>query len=258
MLEPARSLYKYRWLVYELVLRNLRLRYRGSIFGVFWTLLNPLLFMAVYTFVFSVILKGAIPKFPLFLLCGLVPFTFFSTAVQQGSSAIVDGRVYVGKTLFPTIVLIVVPVLANAVNFAIALPLVLILALVLHVHLGASLLLLPVVLVVQLVLTQAIATLLAVVNVFYRDVQELLGYVMSALLFLTPIFYLPTSAPARYQAVFQLNPLAALVDSYQRILYAGAVPDFGRLGFAFGAAVLLALVANAVFIRYREAFAQYL
>lgn len=258
ILDSVKQLYRYRWLVLELVLRNLRLRYRGSALGVFWTLLNPLLFMAVYTLVFEVFLKVGLPNYPLYLLCGLIPFTFFGSSLQQGALAIIDGRYYVGRTLFPTVALVVVPVLTNAANFLIAMPLVVALALVLKVHLGWNLLLLPVVFLAQLLVTQSVVVLLATFNVFYRDVQELLGYAMSALLFLTPIFYKATSIPVQYRGIIALNPLAALTDSYQRILYDGTLPDFSRLGYAFVLGVVGLLVANAVFARYREAFAQYL
>jgi len=135
---------------------------------------------------------------------------------------------------------------------------VIVLALVLKVHLGWGLLLLPVVFLAQLLLTQAVVTLLATFNVFYRDVQELLAYAVSALLFLTPIFYKVSSIPVQYRGVISLNPLAALTDSYQRILYDGSLPDFSRLGYAFVVGIVGLLVANAVFARYREAFAQYL
>src|SRR5215469_3718221 len=106
MLDTFRRLYRFRWLLVELVLRDLRLRYRGSVLGFAWTLLNPLFFMAIYTLVFSVYLRVPIPHYPLFLLSGLVPWTWFATAIQQGATAIVDGRLYVGKTTFPTEVLI--------------------------------------------------------------------------------------------------------------------------------------------------------
>ncbi len=258
MLDSVRELHRYRWLISELTLRTLRLRYRGSVLGVFWTLLNPLLYMSVYTLVFTVFLKGTIPNFPLYLLCGLVPFTFFSTSMQQGTSSIVDGRAYVGKTLFPTIVLTVVPVLANAVNFLIAMTLVFGLAILLRVHLGWGLLLLPVIFAIQLLFTQALVTMLATVNVFYRDVRELLDNALSALLFLTPIFYKVGSIPPKFVGIVLLSPLASVTDSYQHILYYGTMPDLPRLIYGLVVAVLLALVSNAVFAHYREAFAQYL
>jgi lipopolysaccharide transport system permease protein len=135
---------------------------------------------------------------------------------------------------------------------------VLILAFALKVHLGWSLLLLPIVFVIQVLLTQAVVTILATVNVFYRDVQELVNYGVTVLFFMTPIFYRPDIVPPRFSAIVNLNPLAAIIGAYHSILFSGTMPSFSRLGFALAASVVGLLVANATFERYRESFSQYL
>lgn len=255
------TIYRYRWLIYELVLRNLRLRYRGSILGFTWTLANPLLFMGVYTLVFSVILKNGMHDFPLYLLAGIVPWTWFSSGLAQGATSILDGRLYVGKTLFPSEVLVVVPVLTNGVNFALSLPFIVILALVLHVHLGWSLLMLPVVALVEVVLLQGLATLFATINVFYRDVNELLIYAITALMFLTPIFYAQATVAnhvPQLAGFLALNPLVGIIGGFQNILYSGTMPDMKALGYAAIVAFVLLAVGQWLFERYRESFSEYL
>ncbi|HEY8322593.1 MAG TPA: ABC transporter permease [Candidatus Baltobacteraceae bacterium] len=255
------TIYRYRWLIYELVLRNLRLRYRGSILGFAWTLANPLLFMAVYTLVFSVILKNGMANFPLYLLAGIVPWTWFASGLAQGATSILDGRLYVGKTLFPSEVLVVVPVLTNGVNFALSLPFIAIVALLLHVHLGWSLLMLPVVVLVELILLQGLATLFATVNVFYRDVNELLTYAITALMFLTPIFYtqslVATHVP-QMAGILALNPLAGIIAGFQAILYGGAMPDLKSLAYSAIVGFVLLATGQWVFERYRESFSEFL
>lgn len=255
------KLYRYRWLIYELVLRNLRVRYRGSVLGFAWTFANPLLFMLIYTFVFSVVLKNGIHAFPLYLLAGIVPWTWFSSGLLQGTTSIADGRLYVGKTLFPSETLVLVPVLTNAVNFALSIPFIIIVALIFHVHLGWSLLLLPVVALVELMLLQGLATLFATINVFYRDVTELIGYAITALLFLTPIFYTREIVLARvpaFAAFLSLNPLSGIIGSFQAILYGGGLPDFKMLGYSAAFGFVLLAVAQWIFERYRESFSEYL
>jgi lipopolysaccharide transport system permease protein len=145
---PARhrllaELYRARWLIYELVSRDLRLRYRGSALGFGWTLLNPLLFMGVYILVFGTFLHLGFHNFALYLLSGNLAFLWFSGALNQGTGAILAGRMYVGKTVFPTQVLILVPVLSGAVNFVLSLPILLIADVVFGQHLGWSLVYLP-------------------------------------------------------------------------------------------------------------------
>jgi lipopolysaccharide transport system permease protein len=257
ILDNVAKLYQFRWLVYELVLRNVRLRYRGSLLGFLWTFLNPVLFVGIYTLVFSVFLKAGIHNFALFVLAGMVPYTCFSASVLQGTTSILDGRAYVGKTLFPTIVLTVVPVLTNAVNLALSLPLVVIVAILCHVHVGVNLLFLPVIFILQLLLTQALTTLFATINVFFRDLQELMAYAMSALFFLTPIIYDASRVPERFQPLLTLNPLTPIVEGYQAVLYSGTLPSLSKLGYVAGFTIVALLIANALFLRYREMFSEY-
>ena len=248
---------RYRWLLFELVKRDLKLRYRGSILGVAWTLLNPLIFMAIYTLVFSVYLKTGLPNFPLFLLAGLVPWTWVSTAISQASNSIVDGGAYVGKTLMPIELLVIVPVLSNGVNFLITIALLFPVSLFLGVNVGWALLFLPLLLLIELVLTLGISLLVATANVFYRDLQQLVGYAIMALFFLTPIFYARAAVPAKLQFLVTFSPFAALISSYQAVFYYGVVPSWRDLLFAaaFGAIVLV--LALLSFNRYRDAFAEY-
>lgn len=252
------TLHRYRWLVYELVLRDLRLRYRGSVLGFAWTLLNPLLFLAVYTLVFSVYLKVSIPHFALFLLCGIIPWTWLSTAVSLGTTAILDGRMYVGKTLFPTEVLVVVPVISAAVNFLLSLPVLLIFALILHVHLGAALLALPLVVAIEFLVVQGLVLLAATVNVFFRDLQQLTVHGLTIWFYMTPIFYTRSMVPSRFDVFVAANPFAPIALAFQDIFYRGALPNAMSLLFPLLFGVFLIGFAHGIFARYRESFSQYL
>lgn len=254
----ALRLFNYRWLLYELVLRDLRLRYRGSALGFAWTLLNPLLFMAIYTLVFSVYLRVPIAHYPLFLLSGLIPWTWFASSVQAGTTAILDGRLYVGKTTFPTEVLLAVPVFGNAVNFLLSLPILIVLAIVFKVHVAVALLALPVLFVIQTAMTFAIVQILATFNVFYRDLQQLVIYGVTALFYLTPIFYAVTQVPERFKFLLAWNPFAALITGYQDVFYYGVFPKASDIAFASLVALFLLLLAQGSFLRYRESFSQYL
>lgn len=250
-------LFQFRWLLYELVLRDLRLRYRGSVLGFAWTLLNPLLFTVIYTLVFSVYLRVPIEHYPLYLLCGLIPWTWFATAVQQGASAIMDGRMYVGKTTFPIEVLLAVPVFSSAVNFVLSLPLLLGLAIISHAHLGIGLAALPVLAVIQLALTFAIVQIIATLNVFYRDLQQLVTYVITALFYLTPIFYTSAQVPPKFAFLLAWNPFTALIAGYQDIFFYGTFPKAADVAFASISTIVLLLIGQGVFLRHRESFGQY-
>lgn len=254
----ATSVFRYRWLIYELVLRDLRVRYRGSVLGLAWTLLNPLLFMGIYTLVFSVYFRVHITHYSLFLLAGLVPWTWFSGALLQATSAILDGRLYIGKTLFPTEALIIVPVLSNAVNFLLSLPILLLFALAFGVHWGAPLIMLPLLILIELIIVTALAFLAATLNVFYRDLQQLVGYLLTVFFYMTPIFYVRTMVPEKYQALILWNPLAALVAAYQAVLYSNTFPRLSDVAFALVFALFALALAVGTYRRLRESFTQYI
>lgn len=257
LLDTARKLYRFRWLLIELVWRDLVLRYRGSVLGFAWTLLNPILFMAVYTLVFSVYLKSGVRAYPLFLLSGMVPWLWVSSAVAQAVTSILDGRTFVGKTLLPTELLVIVPVLSNGLNFLITIALLFLVSVSLGVNVGWALVFLPLLIVIQLCMTLAFALLAATVNVFYRDFQQIVNYLIMAFIFLTPIFYQRTAVPPGLQWMVKFSPIAALIAGYQQVFYYGTPPSWRDLLFAGVFGVVLLLIAMTYFNRNRDAFVEF-
>lgn len=249
---------KHRWLIYELVLRDLRLRYRGSILGFAWTLVNPIIFMAIYTLVFSVYLRVHVEHYPMYLLAGLVPWGWLSGAVLAGTTSILDGRFYVGKTLFPTIVLVIVPVVSNAVNFLLSLVVLFAFGAVLHMHWGLPLLWLPALVLIELILVSGVVMLLATLNVFYRDMQQLMTYGLTAMMYVTPIFYLRSQVPDKFQPLVVWNPFAALMSGFQDVFYANRFPSMPDLAYALCFSLVLLAIAYGTFNRLQESFSQYL
>jgi ABC-type polysaccharide/polyol phosphate export permease len=249
--------YRFRWLLYELVKRDLKLRYRGSMLGIAWTLLNPLLFMGVYTLVFSVIMRSTIQHYPLFLLSGLIPWLWFSGAVTQATNSIVDGGAYIGKTLMPAEILVLVPVLSNGVNFLITIVLFLPVALVMGINIGWALVFLPLLLSIGLCLTLGTAMVVAVVNVYFRDIQQIVAYVMTALFFLTPIFYARDAVPTNLEFLLVFNPIAGLIGAFQSVFFNGVPPRPEDLlvSAAFGAMILI--VGLALYNNSRDSLGEY-
>lgn len=255
---PLRNFLRFRWLILEFIIRDLRLRYRGSIAGFLWTLLNPVLFMGIYALVFGVFLNVGTEHYPVFLLSGLVPWSWFSMSILQGTTSIQDGRMYVGKTIFPAEVLVAVPVLSNMLNFALSLPLLLIVELAFGIHPGWSLLALPAIVAIQCAMTIGILLIVATYNVFFRDLQQLIGIAVMFIFYLNPIFYPLDRIPHSLRGYAGADPITPLILAYQDIFYRGQWPAAGPLLYAAGAAIAIYALGQYVFNRHRDSLAEYL
>lgn len=253
-----RSIVRYRSLLWELVKCDVVLRYRGSIFGFAWTLLNPIIFMLIYTLVFSIYLKSPIRAFPLYLLAGMIPWIWMSSAISQAVTSILDGRSYVGKTMFPTEILVMVPVFSNAVNFLITIVLLFPVSyFVFGVPIWWALLFLPLLAVIELVMTLGFSFLVATVNVYYRDMQQIVAYALLAVFFLTPIFYARFVVPPSLQFLVKWSPVAALISAYQDVFYYGIPPSLRDVTFAAAFSIILLVLALAYFNRHRDSLGEY-
>jgi lipopolysaccharide transport system permease protein len=246
--DHLREIVAYRALVWALVQRELRARYRGSVLGFFWTFFNPLLLMAVYFVVFKVFMKQEMPHYTYFMFVGLLPWIWFSTSLNAGAQSLSQKRDLLTRVKFPPQVLPTVTVVSELCNYLMALPLMLLLGLGEGVHLNASVLLFPVVLAVQLCFTLAVVLILAALNVFYRDLQHVVQNVLTLWFFLVPIIYPQERIPpVLRRLVVDLDPIAVIVTSYQAILYHGRMPDLGPLTFALLLSLLLLTLAINVF-----------
>ena len=272
MLTNLRRLFGYRVLIQTLVARELKARYRGSVLGFFWSFANPLLLLLVYTFVFSVVLPArfeGIDNYALFLFCGLLPWTWFSSALTESSNALLANGNLIKKVLFPAEVLPVVAVLANMAHFFLALPILLVaLALFAATPPGVTeLLWFPVVVAVQFVLTLGLGLMLAALTVHFRDIKDLLSNMLTLWFFATPILYPWTMVASRGPSVgglppagkvlMDLNPFAHLAISYQEILFFDGPFGHWRWLVALAlAGVALFLAGFALFDRLRDSFAE--
>jgi lipopolysaccharide transport system permease protein len=256
MTELCRSLYKHRELLGVLVAKQLKLRYRGSVLGFFWTLLNPMLQMLVYTLVFSVYFRLDMERYPAFLFTGLLPWIWFSSSLQQGVTSILDGAGLVTRTQFPAEVLPVVVLTSNTVNFLLTLPLLLILLLAFRVTLGIPLLALPILIALQYLLTLGCVLILAAVNVYFRDVQHIIFHLLTIMQFLTPVFYPITVIPEPFRPWALVNPLAVLIAAFQDVLFFNRMPSWPSLLAILVVACVVLSVAATMFTRYKQTFAE--
>ena len=262
------QLARYRGLIQSLVARELKARYRGSVLGFFWSFVNPLLLLLVYTFVFTYILPARFKNpdgtsdmdhYALFLFCGLLPWTWFSSALLEASGALISGGNLIKKVLFPAEVLPIVSVLANMVHFFFGL-LILVVFLVIYRHTPdlPGLIWFPIAVAIQLLFTLALALMLSALTVHFRDIRDLLSNLLTFWFFATPIVY-PyfLESVARFRWLFNFNPFFHLATSYQEILYFPGPVGHARWLLALGAASAgLFVAAYWIFDRLRDSFAE--
>jgi lipopolysaccharide transport system permease protein len=257
LFDHLREIYAYRALVWALVTRELRARYRGSVLGFFWTFFNPLLLMAVYYVVFNVFMKQQLDHYTYFMFVGLLPWILFANSLNAGAQSLSQKRDLLTRVKFPPQVLPAVTVVSELVNYLMALPLMLLLGLAEGVHFGWPVLFFPLVLALQLCFTFSVVLLLSALNVFYRDLQHVVQNVLTFWFFLVPVIYPQERIPPVLRhLVVDLDPMAVIVTSYQAIFYWGRAPDIGALTLTLLVSLLLLTVSIHVFEGRRDEFAE--
>lgn len=257
MFKQFREIYRYREAIRNFVVRDLKVRYSNSVLGIVWSLLNPLLMALVFTIVFTYFMPMQIDRFPIYLLAGLLPWNLFAGSITSGTQAITSNSHLIGRVHFPREILPIAITLSNATHFLFALvPLFVIIAYY-RAPLGLTLVWLPVILAVQILLTLGCSLFLSAVNVYFRDMQQIVEVGIQALFFLTPIVYsLNISNASLRQAVLIINPLAALIANYRNILYTATSPDWTILAITAGEALLIFLIGLLVFKRLSPTFVE--
>jgi lipopolysaccharide transport system permease protein len=263
---PARArpgslaeLWQFRQLVLLLVQRELKVRYKRSVLGMLWTLLNPLLLMVVYTVVFTTIMQGAMADFSVFLLAGLLPWIFVSTAILQGMASVLGNQDLIRKIRLPQAVFPLSVVGSNLVNFALSLGPLLAVMLVIGHPLTPALLFLPVAAVLLSVFAAGVTLVFASATVFFRDVRHLMEVLLQILFYLTPVIYSPEQigqgAAAKqwwmplFRTLLDVNPFTYLVPLVRDPVYSGVLPAGPTIAIAAGSAVVSLLVGYTVFRR---------
>jgi ABC-2 type transport system permease protein len=255
--EIVKNTYKYRQLIWELALKELKLRYKRSVLGFLWALLNPALMMIVLTVVFSTIMRMPIVHYSIFLLSVLLPWTFFSQSLSYGVETIVANGDLIKKVAVPKLVFPVAAVIANVINLLLSLiPLALLVAILRHPFYWTWLYL-PVPMLALVIFTLGIAFLFATANVFYRDISHILRVILSAWFYFTPIIYALDFIPQNLRWLFKLNPIIYVINGFRLSVYYGILPRWQSIAASFVCAFASLLVGFAIFRKYQEDFVFY-
>jgi ABC-type polysaccharide/polyol phosphate export permease len=246
------------FLLKEMVVRDIRARYAGSGLGLAWVFLQPILWMVLYTAVFSVILRVPVEhgfaSFPEFLMAGLLPWMAIQEGISRSASALPDNAVMVKKAVFPIETLVGSVVVSAVVNQLIAFA-VFAVYLLWVAHLSAWILLAVPALAVQILLTYGIGCLAATITVFVRDAGHAIGILLSVVFFATPIVYPPSMVPARFRPILEANPVAHLVAWYRDAFTLHTLPEPRSVLYLLVVSSLAAVLGALLFVRARPHFA---
>jgi lipopolysaccharide transport system permease protein len=265
LLQLARSLVKHRELVWQMTKQEFSARYSGSVLGVIWSFVTPLIQVLAFTFIFGVILKvrwtGEAPtaqNFVVVLFVGMMIYSIFSEAVSRAPGLITSQSVYVKKIVFPLEILPAVSILAALCNALIGLFIIIGTNLIIMHELPATALYLPLVLLPFVLLVAGLGYLLSAAGVYLRDISHVIGAVVMLGLFLSPVFYPISAVPQEYRAFFYLNPLTPTVEQARGVLLFGTPPDWQVLAVYTVASAIVLSLGFAFFQRSRNGFADVL
>ena len=257
LMSTIKELYAYRQMIFRLVKKDLRGRYKGSVLGFLWTFINPLFQLIVYTIVFSKILRNDIPRYYLYLFVALIPWIFFSSSITVGAASIISQKDLVKKIYFPRMVIPISYVTSCFVNMLLCF--IVIFAVIIVTGAGVNflaLLTLPVIMIVEYIFALGMAMIASAVTVYFRDLEHILGIIAMAWMYLTPVVYSKKIVPDRYLPLFNLNPMTHIIDCYRTVLYEKQVPDLTALLWAAGLGVFFLVFGAFVFNKLQRHFAE--
>lgn len=256
-MNTLKEIYQYRAMVSSLIKRDLRGRYKGSFLGFAWTFLNPLLQLAVYTVVFSYIMRAGISDYYLFLFVALIPWLFFATSISAGAGCVLVQKEMVKKIYFPREVLPIAHVTCQLVNMLLTFIVVFAVLILSGKGLNpAALLYLPIIVFAEYILALSFTMTVSALTVYLRDLEHIMAIVVMAWQFLTPVMYSIDMVPERLLPIFNLNPMTPIIVAYRDVLYYKQIPKLQTLLHGFLLSVVLLIIGWNVFGHLKKHFAE--
>lgn len=248
---------QYRELLSELTMREIKQRYKQSVLGYAWVILNPFFTMLVMAFVFSIIMR--IPNlgvpYPIYLYAGLLPWTLFSNSLISASNSLVANAGLLTKIYFPREIFVLSTILAKIVDFALACTIFIAFMFYYQIPISWNVLWFIPIFLIQQLFTYAISLFLAAANLFYRDIQYLLSLILLIWMYLTPVIYATEIFPVKYQWIFKLNPMAVIINAYREVILARGMPNLQSLGIAIVLSLVLLALTYKFFKKAEGVFA---
>jgi lipopolysaccharide transport system permease protein len=246
----------YKDLLIELIIRDFKLRYNRSILGIAWSLITPLLQMLVFYFVFDLILTLNIKNYSLFVIVGVLPWTWFQATLFQASNCITKSSELINQPGFAPEIMPIVAVTCNFINFLLTFPFLLLILIFSDISLSFSIILIPLILFVQFLFTLSLSYFIAAVNVIFRDTEQILVVLTQLWFFLSPVFYDVDLIPLKYRYIYNLNPLVHFLNAYRGAIMQRGIGDFYWLGIILVFSLLVLFFGLKFFNNMRFQFVE--
>ena len=251
-----KELFKYSEFLKSNVKKDIRGKYKGSFLGVLWSFINPLLSVLVYAIVFHYIMRFNIDHYLIYLISGIIPWTFFTTSINSGMNSILFNANIIKKVYFPREILPISSVTSGLINFLISCLIILIFAIFSGVGIGFSLMFLPMIVVIQYLFTLGVVFILSAVEIYVKDIEHIVNFFISMLFYVTPILYTPDYVPKNMAFILKLNPMSYIIEAYHDIFYYKQFPNIYNLCIVFTLSIIIFFVGYKIFRKLQKGFAE--
>ncbi len=251
-----KGLYNYRELIKTSVKKDIGGKYKHSFLGVLWSFINPLLQIAVYAIIFPLIMRNNIPNYTVFMVCGLIPWNYFSTVINRASFTMIENGNIIKKVYFPREILPLSLVTSETINFLISTIIIIGFTLSFGMGLTPYILLYPVILVVQYILLLGISLIVSSITVYFRDLQHFIGVILQLFFYATPIVYAVDTIPENFRWILQINPMTYIIEGFRDIFYNQTMPDMNSLGIILLIGIVICILGYMLFNKLQKRFAE--
>lgn len=250
------NLYNYRELLKTSVKKEVRSKYKNSFLGVVWSFLNPLLQIVVYAIIFSLILKSKQENYAIFLCCGIIPWTFFSIAINKSAFTMIENGNIIKKVYFPREILPISVVLSGLVNFFISCIIILLFCIFGGLGISWHLILLPFIAILQSLFSLGLVFALSAINIYIKDTEYIVQFILNMVFYATPILYQASLFPKKLRWVIDINPLGGMIEAYRDIFMLHRVPPASSLIYLTIISIVVFFIGLAIFRKLEKGFAE--
>ena len=250
------DLLHYREFLKSNVKKDIRGKYKGSFLGVLWSFINPLLSVLVYAIVFPYIMRIKVENYLIYLITGIIPWTFFTSSINMGLISVLSNADIIKKVYFPRIILPISTVTSCLVNFLISCLIIVLFCLGSGLGISFQILWLPLIALIQYVMLLGFTFILSAIEMYMRDIEHIVNFILSMAFYVTPILYTPDIFPEKLECVLKLNTIAYLVNAYRSIFFYQKMPDLMGIGVVSIFSIFLFMIGYLIFEKLQKGFAE--